>query len=135
MRRPVGVWIVTAYFAITLTGTLISLGEFVGGELTLTPEQRAYFQSLGPVDYLGAASTLVLCGWAAIELFQLHKRAVAILGVVLIMNLGATAYQFLVTNWTDALGTAGLASVAGGLSLLAIILVYAVSLRRRGILT
>jgi hypothetical protein len=133
-HRPIGVWIVCAYFTITLAGTVLSLAELRVGDITLTPEQQAYFDSLGPTDYIGGATTLFLCGWGAVELFRLRRTAVTILAAVLILNLGASLYHLVATNWADALGTTGLAGAAAGLSLLTIILVYAWSLRRRGIL-
>lgn len=134
-RRPFGVWIVSAYFAISVTATVISLVELLAGDMALTPAQQAYFDSLGPTDYIGGATTLLLSTAAAIELFRLRKRAVTILATVFILNLGASMYHLISTNWTDALGMTGLAGVAAGLSLLAIILVYAWTLQRRGVLS
>ena len=133
-RRPVGVWIVSVYFALSITGTVISLAELLAGELTLTRAQQDYFETLGPTDYIGGATTLLLSSWAAVELFRLRARAVRILFVVLVLNVGASLYHLLATNWSDALGMTGLAGVAAGLSLLAIILVYAWTLERRGVL-
>jgi hypothetical protein len=133
-RRPIGVWIVCVYFANSVAGTLLSLAELLQGSLTLTDAQRAYFDNLGPTDYVGGASTLFLSSWAAVDLFNMKKRAVTLLSIVLVLNLGASMYHLLRTNWSDALGVTGLAGVAAGLSLLAIILIYAWSLRRRGLL-
>jgi len=113
---------------------MASLGQLVAGEVALTPAQQAYFDNLGPTDYIGGGTTLLLSSWAAIELFRLRKRAVTILSTVLILNLGASLYQLVATNWSDALGMTGLAGVAAGLSLLAIILAYAWTLHRRGVL-
>ena len=53
-RRPIGVWVVCAYFAVSIAGTLISLLQLLDGEMSLTPAQQAYFDNLGPVDYIGA---------------------------------------------------------------------------------
>jgi len=133
-RRPVGVWIVSVYFALSITGTVISLAELLAGELTLTRAQQDYFETLGPTDYIGGATTLLLSSWAAVELFRLRARAVRILFVVLVLNVGASLYHLLATNWSDALGMTGLASVTAGLSVLAVILVYAWTLERRGVL-
>jgi len=134
-KRPLGVWIVCAYFALSITGTVISLAQLLAGDMTLTQAQQDYFETLGPTDYAGGATTLLLSSWGAIELFRLRARAVKILLVVLVLNIGASLYHFLATNWSDALGMTGLAGVAAGLSLLAIILVYAWTLRRRGVLS
>jgi hypothetical protein len=134
-KRPIGVWLTCAYFAVSISGTVISLLQLLSGSMTLTLAQQNYFDSLGPVDYVGAATTLLLSSWAAIELFRLRKRAVQILATVLVMNLGASVYHVLVTNWTEALGVTGLSGVAAGLSLLALILVYAWTLQRRGVLS
>ena len=133
-RRPVGVWIVSVYFALSITGTVISLAELLAGDLTLTRAQQDYFETLGPTDYIGGATTLLLSSWAAVELFRLRARAVRILFVVLVLNVGASLYHLLATNWSDALGMTGLASVTAGLSVLAVILVYAWTLERRGVL-
>ena len=134
-KRPFGVWIVSAYFALSITGTVISLVQLLAGDMSLTRAQQDYFETLGPTDYVGGATTLLLSSWAAVELFRLRARAVTILLVVLVLNVGASLYHFLATNWSDALGMTGLAGVAAGLSLLAIILVYAWMLQRRGVLS
>ena len=76
MKRPAGVWIVSAYFAVSIAGTVISLAQLLEGEMPLTPAQQAYFDKLGPIDYIGGATTLFLSSWGAIELFRLRKRAV-----------------------------------------------------------
>jgi hypothetical protein len=133
-KRPVGVWIVSVYFALSIAGTVISLIDLLAGDMSLTPAQQAYFDSLGPTDYIGGATTLLLSSWAAVELFRLRARAVTILFVVLALNAGASLYHLLATNWSDALGMAGLSGVAAALSLLGIILVYAWTLQRRGVL-
>jgi hypothetical protein len=133
-KRPLGVWIASVYFALSIGGTMISLIDLVAGDMSLTAAQQAYFDSLGPTDYAGAATTLLLSSWGAIELFRLRARAVTIFLVVLALNAGASLYHLLATNWSDALGTTGLSGVAAGLSLLAIILVYAWTLQRRGVL-
>jgi hypothetical protein len=134
-RRPLGVWIVCAYFAVSIAATLISLAQLLEGEMSITPAQQVYFDDLGPTDYVGGATTLLLSSWAAVELFRLRKRAVAILSTVLILNLGASLYHLIATNWSEALGMTGLAGVAAGLSLLSLILVYAWTLQRRGVLS
>jgi hypothetical protein len=134
-KRPLGVWIVSAYFALSITGTVISLVELLAGEMSLTRAQQDYFETLGPTDYIGGATTLLLCSWAAVELFRLRARAVTILFVVLALNVGASLYHLLATNSSDALGITGLAGVAAALSLLAIILVYAWTLQRRDVLS
>ena len=135
MRRPIGVWIVCVYFAVSIAATVISLVQLLEGEMSITPAQQAYFEKLGPTDYIGGATTLLLSSWAAVELFRLRKRAVAILSTVLILNLGASLYHLIATNWSEALGMTGLAGVAAGLSLLSLILIYAWTLQRRGVLS
>jgi hypothetical protein len=135
MRRPIGVWIVCVYFAISIAATVISLIQLLEGEMPITPAQQAYFDKLGPTDYIGGATTLLLSSWAAVELFRLRKRAVAILSTVLVLNLGASLYHLIATNWSEALGMTGLAGVAAGLSLLSLILIYAWTLQRRGVLS
>jgi hypothetical protein len=133
-RRPIGVLIVCAYFAVSIAASVISLAELLAGAVSLTPAQQAYFDRLGPTDYIGTATTVLLSSWAAVELFRLRKRAVTILFVVLVLNVGASLYHLFATNWSDALGMTGLAGVAAALSLLAIIIAYAWTLQRRGVL-
>ncbi|MCM3881446.1 MAG: hypothetical protein ND807_15160 [Vicinamibacterales bacterium] len=123
------------YFAVSIAGTLISLAQLLAGGIPLTPAQQAYFDNLGPTDYIGGAMTLCLSSWAALDLFYLRKRVVKTLTTVLVLNLGASLYQLIATNWSAALGVTGLAGVAAGLSLLAIILIYAWTLQRRGVLS
>jgi hypothetical protein len=134
-RRPLGVWIVCGYFAASIGATIVSLVQLLEGEMSLTPAQRAYFDALGPTDYLGGAATLSLSTWAAIELFRLRRRTVPILASLLALNIAASVYHLVATNWTDALGMTGVAGVAAALSLLAIIVVYSWWLDRRGVLS
>lgn len=123
------------FYLYSMASTIISLGSVVSGVAHLTPAQERYFASLGPLDYLGNFLGLAISGWAVIELFLLRQAAVRAFLVVLIMNLGLTAFHLLSTNWTEAIGRSGLFPVVVSWMVSAGVLIYAWALKRRHVLS
>ena len=134
LKRPLGVWLICVFYVLSIASTLISLAAVLTGTAELTPAQQRYFASLGPVDYLGNVLILAISGWAIFELFELRKAAVRALIIVLIMNLGLTAFHLLATNWVEAVGSSGIYRVVVSWAVLAVVLVYAWMLQREGVL-
>jgi len=129
------VWIISTFYLLSIVSTLIALATVLSGNAGLTPAQQQYFASLGPLDYLGNSLALLISAWAAIEFFLLRRAAVRAFVVALIMNLGLTAFHLLATNWREAAGGSGVATVMLSWIISAAVLLYARKLERDGILT
>ena len=127
-------WVIAIFYLLSIAFTLLSLAAVVAGTVNVTPAQRQYFASLGPVDYLGNALTLIISAWAAIEFFLLRSAAVRAFVIGLVMNVGLTAFHLLATNWRDAAGSSGLLTVAVSWIVSVGVLLYAMALQRRGVL-
>ena len=51
--RPLAVWVIAIFYLLSIVSTLLSLVSVLTGVVEVTPAQQRYFDSLGPVDYLG----------------------------------------------------------------------------------
>jgi hypothetical protein len=141
-RRPLGVWVVSAFYVLSGGWTLFSFALIFGGAITVTPAQEEYFASLSAVDWFFSFWFFSLAFGvigisAAVCLFLLRRVAVGLFSVALALNLAFiavhvfTAVHVRGNNWTEALGGAGLVSA---LILVAVIL-YARRLAKRGVLS
>jgi hypothetical protein len=129
------VWVIAVFYSLSIASTLVSLAAVVTGIVEVTPAQQRYFDSLGPVDYLGNSLILLISTWAVIELFLMRKAAVRAFVIALAMNVGLTAFHLIATNWREAAGGSGLATVVVSWIVSAVVLLYARQLERRGVLT
>ena len=85
-------------------------------------------------DYV-SATLMAVCGIAAtIQFFRLRKSAVPLFSIQLALNLSFTLIYALTTNWAAATA-AGLVIVATGWAILGLVLMYAYSLKEKGILS
>ena len=130
-----GVWVISIFYLLSIASTLVSLAAVVTGIVEVTPAQRRYFTSLGPVDYLGNSLILLISGWAVVEFFFLRKAAVRAFVVALVMNVALTAFHLLATNWKEAAGGSGLLTVIVSWIVSVGVLLYARTLQRHGVLT
>ena len=64
------------FYLLSIASTLVSLAAVVTGIVEITPAQQRYFDSLGPVDYLGNLLILLISAWAVVEFFLMRKAAV-----------------------------------------------------------
>lgn len=133
-HRPLGVWVISIFYLLSIGSTLLSLAAVLTGVIEITPAQRLYFASLGPVDYLGNSLALLISAWAVIEFFLLRKAAVRAFLVALVMNMGLTAFHLIETNWSEAAGGSGVLMVMLSWAVSIAVLLYAKSLDRRGVL-
>jgi len=79
--------------------------------------------------------TWALSAWAVLELFLMRKAAVRAFVIALVMNVGLTAFHLLATNWREAAGGSGLATVIVSWIVSVGVLLYAKRLSDRGVLT
>jgi len=47
-KRPIGVWIITVYFAITIPFVMFGIYAVLSNSVPIDPAQAAYFASLPP---------------------------------------------------------------------------------------
>ncbi|HTL02312.1 MAG TPA: hypothetical protein VL243_08800 [Vicinamibacterales bacterium] len=134
-HRPLAVWVIAIFYLLSMASTLVSLAAVLTGIVAITPEQQRYFDSLGPVDYLGNVLILLIGAWAVLELFLMRKAAVRAFVIALVMNVGLTAFHLLATNWREAAGGSGLATVIVSWIVSVGVLLYAKRLSNRGVLT
>ena len=128
-------WVIALFYLMSIASTLVSLAAVLTGIVAVTPEQQRYFDSLGPVDYLGNVLILLISAWAVVEFFLMRKAAVRAFVIALIMNVGLTAFHLLATNWREAAGGSGLATVIVSWIVSVGVLLYAKQLLHRGLLT
>jgi hypothetical protein len=134
-RRPIGVWVVSAFYLLSAGWTLLSLGLIYNGMISINPAQQAYFASLTSIDWVLTLTIGVAGFTAAVFLFLLRRVAVTLFSVALVLNLGLTAFQMIRTNFIEAIGGPGLVGAFLGWLILIAVIVYARGLGRRGVLS
>jgi hypothetical protein len=133
-QRPLAVWVIAIFYLLSIATTLLSLASVVTGVVEVTPAQQSYFDSLGPVDYLGNTLILLISAWAVLEFFRLRKAAVRAFAVALGLNVALTLFHLVATNWREAAGGSGLATVVVSWIVSVGVLLYARHLQQRGVL-
>lgn len=133
-RRPVGVWLISAFYLVSAGWTLLSFALVLGHVVPLPPDQQAYFDSLTAVDWSFSVAIAALGVGAAVCLFLLRRIAVVLFAVALVLNLAFTAIHAMRTNWAEALGAAGLVGAVIGWLILVGVVAYAQRLAKRGVL-
>ena len=134
-RRPIGVWVVSAFYVLSAGWTLLSFALIFGGVIKMTAAQEAYFASLTGVDWFFSLAIGVIGFTAAVFLFLLRRIAAVLFSVALALNLAFTAFQTMRTNWITAIGPAGLVGALLGWLILVAVIVYARRLTKRGVLS
>ncbi|MDA0238266.1 MAG: hypothetical protein O3B03_07110 [Proteobacteria bacterium] len=132
MRRPIGVWLVSAFYLLSAGWTLLSFALIFGGAIKITAAQEAYFASLSGVDWFFSLAIGVVGFSAAVCLFLLRRVALALFPIALALNLAFTAVHVMRTNWAEALGGAGLVGALFGWLILVAVIVYTRRLAKRG---
>jgi hypothetical protein len=134
-KRPGWVWAISIFMFISAAWTLLSFYLIGSGTVPLTPEQKAYFDSLSTLDYGAAILGGLLNLSGATALFLMRKAAVPLFGSAFVLNLLSTIWNIAAKNWTEAIGASGLIGAAVGMTILGAIVLYARSLAKRGVLT
>lgn len=128
-------WVIAIFYLLSMASTLVSLAAVLTGIVPVTEAQQRYFDSLGPVDYLGNSLILFISAWAVVEFFMMRKTAVRAFVFALALNVSLTMFHLIATNWREAAGGSGLATVVVSWIVSVGVLVYARTLLRRGLLT
>ena len=138
-KRPIGVWLICAYFALIYLSSLLSIGYAFLSDNPDVQWGRAYYLSLG-IWELG----FLLLNWivalsAAYALFTLRRMAAWLFSAVLVLGI-ANAVRQLSSGWvghegTDMIGSQGaLILLAFGFAITASIVAYVWWLRMRQVL-
>ena len=107
LKRPIGVWIASVgYLLLQMPAAWLVL-QFYLETPPLTEAQRAYFGSLGWLDYAIGAGTSLLMIVGLVDLFSLRRTAVALLGVAFAVDASYSLVHVLTTNWVEADGSIG----------------------------
>lgn len=134
-KRPALVWVITVYYAFSLCFTMLSFALVRSGVLPTPPEAKEYFENLSAPDYVQSFGPGVITLIAVVLLFMLRKRAILFFSVSLVLSVLVALVQALTSNYLLAAGVPGLFGMLIGWGIQAGVLIYAVSLRRKGILT
>lgn len=134
-KRPIGVWVVSIWYAASALWTGLSFYLVLGGVLALNPAQKAYFQRLSAFDYLFVILLGLITLSAAVTLFLLRKQAVRLFFAALGLNGIMTIWHSIAKGAFSAIGRPGAAGAVLGLVVLFAVYLYSWKLARAGILT
>lgn len=132
-KRPLGVWLISAFYFMTSTWGLLSL--YIVKEFLNEPG-KSPFERLTVLDYVLSFGIAGFGIAGAISLFGLKKSAIKLFTLSFALNVVATILQLLKTNFGDTLEIAG--AVGGmfvGLGLVLAIILYCKRIDRQGYLS
>jgi hypothetical protein len=147
-RRPIGVWVISAFYLLSLGVSSTRAARFLSGA-KISPVQEATFALLTGVDWFFFWASTVLMLSAVVCLFLLRRITIALFSVVLALNVASTIILLMRTNWAELLDidadvATGSLLLMGGIVLwgllfsffiLVAVIVYSRSLAKRGVLT
>ncbi|RKZ54047.1 MAG: hypothetical protein DRR16_06170 [Candidatus Parabeggiatoa sp. nov. 3] len=137
-RKPIWVKLFLIYVSMGAIGIVYSYLIMSSGSLPMTPEQRAYFDNQGMLDYLLIFSSTLLNLAAGITLFRLRAIAVKLLLITLILSPILMVYTFFISGYSPASPAEQIVSIIGslvGMGILIAIFVYSLNLKKQGKLT
>ena len=134
LKRPGLVWAILIFYFFSAAWVLLSFYRIHSGAIALNPQQRAYFDGLGLIDYSLSVILEVANLAGAISLFLLRKVALYLFGGALVVNMLTTMWQALGTNLTQVMGPSGLSGTIIGWVIMISVCFYTWRLARNGIL-
>jgi hypothetical protein len=133
-KRPVAVWLIFLFYVFSFPLLMLSFVLILTGAVPLNEAGKTYLAHRTLFDYASAAILFATNVTAAILLFRLRKTAVPLFAAAFALDLGLTIREIIGPYWVKAIGSAGLTGdICAQFTGLAIVL-YTISLRRRGIL-
>ena len=132
--RPLMVWLITIYYGLAALLTGLAFLSIRTGQVPFSDAQATYFQRLGSAEWMQTALSVILSLIFAVQLFRLRASAVSFLAAAFALNVAATIWQGVSTNWVEVAGTSGLVGTAIGWAVMIAILGYCQRLRARGLL-
>lgn len=134
-RRPVWVWVISCFYAFSVFSTVVSYAVVFSGFFPTTQAQQQYFASLSFFDHALTAVVLLLNLSGAVALFRLKKQAPVFFSAAFALGLATVVYQWCAKDWFAAVGISGLIGAVIGWAISIAIIVYALRLRKEGVLS
>jgi magnesium-transporting ATPase (P-type) len=131
-ERPLWVWIITIFYAISILFAAFSLYLVLSGKMPGSPIQHAYFAGLTPLDNIVTALIGVCNVGGAISLFLLRKMALPFFITAFGLNVALTIWQI---SYRNLLAVSGVVPLGLGLLVSLAIILYAANLSKRRILS
>jgi len=134
-RRPTTVWLIFVSYCLSAAWLLLSLVLVPSWTVPLDLGQNTDYTAPGAFDYATDIATELLSLAAAVSLFRLRRAAVPWFTGALALGLAVYIRTIFVSNWIDAFDVGELAFASLGWLTTLSVLLYAMRLRRTGILT
>jgi len=133
-NRPVWVWLISIFYILTNSSSLLSYALIHFEVFTLSEPQMAYFENLTAIDYVLSIGNSVLVITAAAFLLSMKKASVNLFGAAFILNFITTALQVNKINFNESLKVPGLLAMFVGVALVFGVYLYCRRLNMRGLL-
>lgn len=134
MTRPIGVWVISIWYFISVIWTAFSFFLIKSGVVPVPPASQKYFDNLNAFDYISTFGLLIVNLLTVIYLFKLKKVAIKIFTVGVIFNCVVLAYNYIFKNYGAVMGQGNFGVVLGIMAMIAVIF-YMKHLEKKGILT
>ena len=131
-KRPIGVWIITLYFAVTIPFVLYGLYLMLSDQVPMNDAQAVYVSNIDPLDITATVMIGISNVIGAISLFNLRKAALTFFGVSLAINIALTFWHLATKGFVEVVG--GAAPIVLGFVLLLSIIAYTAYLAKKRIL-
>ena len=131
-KRPIGVWIITVYFAVTIPFVLYGLYLMLSDQVPMNDAQAVYVFNIDPLDITATVMIGISNVIGAISLFTLRKAALIFFSVSLAINIALTFWHVATKGFAEVVG--GAAPIVLGFVLLLSIIAYTAYLAKKRIL-
>jgi hypothetical protein len=135
-ERPGWVWAICIFYAVIFVFAALSVYVVFSGSIPITPEYKAYFESLTAFDYVVSIVQPVLLLSAAVALFLLRRQATFLFWLSLAVKMGSDLWHFALKSGISPIyskpGASTGAYIAFGMQLA--VCFYAENLRKQGTL-
>jgi hypothetical protein len=131
-KRPIGVWIITLYFAVTIPFVLYGLYLMLSDQVPMNDAQAVYVSNIDPLDITATVMIGISNVIVAISRFNLRKAALTFFGVSLAINIALTFWHLATKGFVEVVG--GAAPIVLGFVLLLSIIAYTAYLSKKRIL-
>ena len=133
--RPVAVWLLCAFYALTGGFGLVSLLLLLSGALGVPAGEESYLQRTGPFDLSLSFLVNLLMIAFAIAFFRLRAGAVRLIAALVIATLVADSFAIFARGFLETARLATFVLLAISLLLMLVTLWYSVRLKQKGILS
>ena len=136
-KRPVWVWVISIYYALSSVSTVVSGYLIFSGLIPITPEVKGYIGRLSAFDYGLAIVQILISLSAIVALFLLRRPATYLFWSYLAVEVGWHVWHIAPRGWITAIRSMTGASAEDiiGIGILLAVCVYSEKLKRQGTLT